>query len=197
MTMPKSYTPVLEGEDFCQGDVVSVRWDSSAPLSDLRELAIVLTADCDIAQKKMGSHYTLLTLVDARDYIKKIWMRSEIEKKSLRLTKELLESLQKFSSDAQAEEQIKSFYEWLENSEPESVATRLALNPVSDAVNKVGWIKSARLHCRNPDSIPAFFVTLLQWCQSGTREVDYIFLRVQRWNLRDSESISIFRQLDS
>ena len=44
------------------------------------EWGVIITADCDIAQEKMGEFFTYLVLRSAREYVRHVWATEEISK---------------------------------------------------------------------------------------------------------------------
>lgn len=44
------------------------------------EWGVIITADCDIAQYKMGDYFTYLVILPAQDYLEHIWAAEEIGK---------------------------------------------------------------------------------------------------------------------
>lgn len=68
---------VAEGVPIRQGDVIRAD-DQSGDGSPI--WAVIVTADCDIAQGKMGSFFTCLEVVTATDYIGHYWAADELSK---------------------------------------------------------------------------------------------------------------------
>jgi hypothetical protein len=62
-----------------QGDVIQLdaRGDDADPF-----WGVIVTADCDIAQEKMGEFYTYLRIATAREYVERIWASEELAKAS-------------------------------------------------------------------------------------------------------------------
>ncbi len=55
----ETYVEIPDGDDISQGDVIKIEeFDSDGHAIPEVDYGIVITADCDIAQKKMGDHYT-------------------------------------------------------------------------------------------------------------------------------------------
>ncbi|WP_342714126.1 hypothetical protein [Bradyrhizobium sp. B039] len=70
------FKPISDQTPFRQGDVI--RRDpigSSQP-----SWGVIITADCDIAQEKMGEFYTYLVVRSARDYVEQVWAGEELLK---------------------------------------------------------------------------------------------------------------------
>ena len=66
---------------FAQGDVLAefkARADNYNSSSDV--FLVILTADCDIYNLKMGKHFTVIFVVTAEYYLKQIWAEVEISK---------------------------------------------------------------------------------------------------------------------
>lgn len=72
--MPKYYHRVKDKNEILQGDVFKVGENCNSIFSKDEQYAVLITADCDISQKKMGNYYTFLPIISARDYIEKYWL---------------------------------------------------------------------------------------------------------------------------
>lgn len=70
MLRKDEYVDVSSSDPIRQGDIFSLT--SVAP-EDPPPLGIILTADCDIAQEKMGTEYTYIPIVSATYYMRYIW----------------------------------------------------------------------------------------------------------------------------
>ncbi|MBB1478506.1 hypothetical protein H5186_03380 [Pseudoalteromonas sp. SG41-2] len=67
-----------------QGDVFKVGSSCGDIFGPLEDFAVVITADCDIVNKKMGDYFTILPMISTESYLKEIWLKKIIsdEKKS-------------------------------------------------------------------------------------------------------------------
>jgi hypothetical protein len=81
MTEHAFFQPVSDQSPFRQGDVIrrdiTPRGEGQPATA---EWGVIITADCDIAQEKMGEFFTYLVIRSARDYIEQVWASEEISK---------------------------------------------------------------------------------------------------------------------
>lgn len=61
-----------------QGDVFKVGSNCEDIFGPHEEYAVVITADCDIANKKMGDYFTVLPMISTESYLKHIWLKKVI-----------------------------------------------------------------------------------------------------------------------
>ena len=62
-----------------QGDILCTRaFDEQGNDGLARKWGVIVTADCDIAQGKMGGLFTYLTIVTAQEYLEHIWATDQI-----------------------------------------------------------------------------------------------------------------------
>ena len=83
-SQPRFFADVTDDDDLCQGDVVHALGSDG----QVARIAMIVTADCDIAQNKSGNEITLLQIVSADNYIRKTWAPLEID----RITKRQIET---------------------------------------------------------------------------------------------------------
>lgn len=79
MTEHEFFQPVSDQSPFRQGDVIKRNLSQSAEgQPTTAEWGVIITADCDIAQEKMGEFFTYLVIRSARDYVERVWASEEI-----------------------------------------------------------------------------------------------------------------------
>lgn len=84
------FTQIEDTEEVRQGDIIR----QLNPKNGLTErLGIVITADCDIAQKKNGERYTWLEIVPMATYVEGPWAQEQLRKLSEKRSKGVLEYL--------------------------------------------------------------------------------------------------------
>ncbi|WP_313295060.1 hypothetical protein [Pseudomonas sp.] len=84
------FTQIDDTEEVRQGDIIR----QLNPKSGLTErLGIVITADCDIAQKKNGERYTWLEIVPMAAYVEGPWAQEQLRKLSEKRSKGMLDYL--------------------------------------------------------------------------------------------------------
>ena len=84
------FTQIEDSEEVRQGDIIR-KLDPKT--GETKKLGIVITADCDIAQKKAGDRYTWLEIVPMAVYIKGPWAQEQLRKLSEKRSKAICESL--------------------------------------------------------------------------------------------------------
>lgn len=84
------FTQIDDTEEVRQGDIIR----QLNPKNGLTErLGIVITADCDIAQKKNGERYTWLEIVPMAAYVEGPWAQEQLRKLSEKRSKGVLDYL--------------------------------------------------------------------------------------------------------
>lgn len=142
--------PIDDDEPFCQGDIL-VR-DVSGEGYDF-EAYLIITADCDIAQKKMGSNFTVLPVKQIRDYIKYDWADVQLSKQLFDLSEKLSHFLkEKHIEDASAMSGV-GVRDWIGRRGAESVVTAFQINEKSDAYSYCSAIERI-LRRESSDVIP-------------------------------------------
>lgn len=84
------FTQIEDTDDVRQGDIIR-KLDPKT--GEIEKLGIVITADCDIAQKKAGERYTWLEIVPMAAYIEGPWAREQLRKLSEKRSKAIREQL--------------------------------------------------------------------------------------------------------
>lgn len=120
--------------DLRQGDILV---NHPLPGKLPSRMLVVVTADCDIAQNKFGTHLACLRITWYSDYVRDVWGSSEIEKTREKLAKQLGEQMRSAHKAATGLERKISdtrAIEWLEEASPEDIAEALSVS--SDAQKK-------------------------------------------------------------
>ncbi|HKU28242.1 MAG TPA: hypothetical protein VJQ54_22435 [Candidatus Sulfotelmatobacter sp.] len=84
------FTQIEDTEDVRQGDIIR---KLNSKTGEVEKLGIVITADCDIAQKKAGERYTWLEIVSMTAYVEGPWAQEQLRKLSERRSKAICEHL--------------------------------------------------------------------------------------------------------
>lgn len=79
----------LDVEGVLQGDIFEVGENCSDIFKKEEKYAVVITADCDIAQNKMGRFFTLLPIISAQDYLTEYWIKGLFEKELKKIAEEV------------------------------------------------------------------------------------------------------------
>lgn len=88
--MTKFFTEINGVEDIRQGDIIR---KLNPNTGNAEKLGIVITADCDIAQRKAGERYTWLEIVPMVAYIEGPWAHEQLRKLSEKRSKEVCDYL--------------------------------------------------------------------------------------------------------
>lgn len=84
------FTQIEDTEEVRQGDIIRKLHPTTG---EVERLGIVITADCDIAQRKAGERYTWLEIVPMAAYIEGPWAQEQLRKLSERRSKAIREYL--------------------------------------------------------------------------------------------------------
>jgi len=84
------FTQIEDTEEVRQGDIIRKLHPETG---EAEKLGIVITADCDIAQRKVGERYTWLEIVPMAAYIEGPWAQEQLRKLSEKRSKAICEYL--------------------------------------------------------------------------------------------------------
>ena len=84
------FTQIEDTEEVRQGDIIR---KLNPKTGEAETLGIVITADCDIAQRKVGERYTLLEIVPVAAFIEGPWAQEQLRKLSEKRSKAICEYL--------------------------------------------------------------------------------------------------------
>lgn len=82
--------PIEDTEDVRQGDIIR-KFNSKT--GEVEKIGIVITADCDIAQKKAGERYTWLEIMPMTGYVEGPWAQEQLRKLSEKRSKTICDNL--------------------------------------------------------------------------------------------------------
>lgn len=180
--MSDHFVFVDDATDIRQGDIV--RQISDNP-THCKIWGVIITADCDIAQRKAGNRYTWLEIIKLEDYLEKDWapdqLRKLIEKQS-RFASEGLNGLIKRSGRDLAPLSPTSICVWLSDTTAEEILSSInGTNKVTDAklVTALGVIRVA-LGCQ--DTCTQLARLRQAWTLQGRDE------EIQQTSIRDAFS---------
>lgn len=88
--MTSFFTQIEDTEEVRQGDIIRKLHPKTG---EAEKLGIVITADCDIAQRKAGERYTWLEIVPIAAYIEGPWAQVQLRKLSEKRSKAICEYL--------------------------------------------------------------------------------------------------------
>lgn len=84
------FTQIEDTEEVRQGDIIR---KLNPTTGETERLGIVITADCDIAQKKAGERYTWLEIASMAAYVEGPWAQEQLRKLSEKRSKGTLDYL--------------------------------------------------------------------------------------------------------
>jgi hypothetical protein len=115
------FTQIEDTEEVRQGDIIRKLHPKTG---EVEKLGIVITADCDIAQRKAGERYTWLEIVPMTAYIEGPWAQEQLRKLSEKRSKGICEYLngqiRKLQLDLAALTH-ESLVQWLRSKTPEDI----------------------------------------------------------------------------
>ncbi|MBW0298775.1 hypothetical protein B4P00_21640 [Shewanella xiamenensis] len=131
--MTAFFKQIEDTEEVRQGDIIR---SLNPKTGKAAKLGVVITADCDIAQRKASERYTWLEIVPMKDYIEGPWALEQLRKLSEKRSKTICEYLngqiRKLNPNLTALTH-NSLVNWLrEKTAEEILATALGQQPVPD-----------------------------------------------------------------
>jgi hypothetical protein len=115
------FAQIEDIDEVRQGDVIR---KLNARTGETEKLGIVITADCDIAQRKAGERYTWLEIVPMTAYIEGPWAQEQLRKLSEKRSKAICEHLNGQIRKLQpglAALTHESLVQWLRTKTPEEI----------------------------------------------------------------------------
>jgi hypothetical protein len=117
--MDEYFVRIKEKDEIRQGDIIC-----RDPSKHKSQWGVIITADCDIAQRRSRGNYIWLEIVSNDDYIDGPWateqIRKFLDKDGIALINQLNDILKKKDSSL-TDLTLKSLCEWLETSKPEEI----------------------------------------------------------------------------
>ena len=119
--MNEFFKNISDDDDIRQGDIIRMIHPASPPIVTY---GVVVTADCDIAQKKAGERYSWLEVLSMNDYVDGPWAEEQLrklaEKQGKALCEHLNAQLRKLDSNL-SPLTAKTLAEWLESCSAEEI----------------------------------------------------------------------------
>lgn len=117
------FTQIEETEEIRQGDIIR---KLNSKTGEVEKLGVVITADCDIAQRKASERYTWLEILPMAAYVEGPWAREQLrklsEKRSRAVCEYLNAQIRKQNPDLVALTHD-SLVHWLQNKTSEEILT--------------------------------------------------------------------------
>lgn len=208
------WTVLDQDADLRQGDILVNR---PGPGRLPSRMLVVVTADCDIAQNKFGTHLACLRVTWYGEYVRDIWSASELEKAREKLAKQLgeqIRSAHKASSGIDSRISDVRAIEWVEEVSPEDIARALSVSSDAQArfIKNLTKPHAALLAAANADSPFMKLVTLRSELDEDPAEVaatklvqrardeklpDDVFILPGLPDFEDKPAIVLLRQVEA
>ncbi|MDO0944174.1 hypothetical protein [Chromohalobacter israelensis] len=123
--MSKYFKETSDSEEIMQGDIIRAK---SQDFSTQDHLGVIITADCDIFQKKSNDTLTYLKILHLEDYVNEAWaikqQKKMREKQENPICEQINAKLRKSGKDLSpiTHESLK---EWLKHHEPEKITEKI------------------------------------------------------------------------
>lgn len=125
----ETYVEIPDGDEIAQGDVIKIeKFDSKGLSISVVDYGIVITADCDIAQRKMGDHYTYVRVISAIRYLDEYWSVASLKDKKKKIHSEVAQKIRKLYTVVNPAASLLSeqdLDDWLSESTVDSIADGL------------------------------------------------------------------------
>lgn len=130
--MTSFFAHIEDTDDIRQGDIIR---KINTRTGTAEKLGIVITADCDIAQKKAGERYTWLEVLPMKAYIEGPWAQEQLRKLSEKRSKGICDQL-----NGQLRQQYphlkaltnESLAQWLRNRSAKDILTKITGEPTRE-----------------------------------------------------------------
>ncbi len=86
---------VTRSEEVLQGDIFKITNSDNELFSKGEVFVFIVTADCDIANNKMGNYYSVLPIISAEFYLENYWVKEFFKKENEKILTELVSRLNK------------------------------------------------------------------------------------------------------
>lgn len=164
------FTQIEDTEEVRQGDIIR---KLNPKTGEAEKLGVVITADCDIAQKKASERYTWLEIVPIAAYIEGPWAQEQLRKLSEKRSKTICEYLngqiRKRQSDLAALTH-ESLVQWLRSKTAEEIlATATGQTPAPHG-NPLRELQAFALTVRADANQSAFNRLKAAWTLFGIEE---------------------------
>ncbi|WP_369051412.1 hypothetical protein [Burkholderia gladioli] len=174
------FTQIEDTDEVRQGDIIR-KLDPET--GEVEKLGIVITADCDIAQKKAGERYTWLEIVPMAAYIEGAWAQEQLRKLSAKHSKAVCEHLnsqiRKLQPDL-APLTHGSLVQWLRSKTAEEIFTSATgMSPSADSA-PLRQLKGFALTVSANDTQNSFGRLKAAWTHFGVGE------KTQRESVRNA-----------
>ncbi|NSY33774.1 hypothetical protein DS891_09260 [Pseudoalteromonas sp. JC28] len=84
-----------EYKGILQGDVFKVGSNCGDIFGPIEKFVVVITADCDIVNKKMGDYFTVLPMISTESYLEEVWLKKIISDEQKSYMQKLAEHINK------------------------------------------------------------------------------------------------------
>jgi len=120
------WSAVPDDEQFAQGDIIR---RVAGEDGHLAEYGVIITADCDIVQKKAADRLSFIEVAPIADYLEQVWapdqLRKHVEKQCRVAVEQIAAALRRLGSDLDLTET--SLADWLRRRTPEEIGGSLGI----------------------------------------------------------------------
>jgi hypothetical protein len=168
--MTSFFTTIEDTEEIRQGDIIR---RLNPQHSKVEALGIVITADCDIAQKKASERYTWLEILPMTSYIEGPWAQEQLRKLAEKRSKAICEYLNGQIRKIQpglAALTHESLSQWLQSKTAEEVMASATGQAPKDGSKPLSDLQAFALTVRTDNNQSAFSRLKAAWTLFGLDE---------------------------
>ena len=174
------FTQIEDTEEIHQGDVIR-KLDPKT--GEVEALGIVITADCDIAQRKASERYTWLEILPMAAYVEGPWAQEQLrklaEKRSKAICEQLTGQIRKQHAGL-ADLTHESLVQWLSSKTAEEIIASATGQPAPTNGKQLNDLKGFALAVSADKTQSAFSRLKAAWTLFGVEE------KTQKGNVRDA-----------
>ena len=139
------FQPVSDSDPFRQGDIICL--GPRGPQTEPR-WGVIITADCDIAQQKMGDFFTFVNIVTARYYVEVIWAEEELLKLRSRLANSMVATIlatERLRDPNVRPLRVRDLLDWVHEDGSQSVVDSINIKPADARIRALQGLETLRL----------------------------------------------------
>jgi len=164
------FTPIEDTEEVRQGDIIR---KLNPETGEAERLGVVITADCDIAQRKASERYTWLEITPMAAYIDGPWAQEQLRKLSEKRSNEICEYLNGRISKLEpglAALTHESLVRWLRDKTADEIMARATGHAPAEDDQRLRALRGFALTVSNNENQSAFNRLKAAWALFGLKE---------------------------
>lgn len=164
------FTQIEDTDEVRQGDIIR---KLNAETGRTEKLGIVITADCDIAQKKAGERYTWLEIIPMAAYIDGPWSQEQLRKLAEKRSRSICEYLNSQIRNVHpglAPLTQDSLAQWLKSKTAEEILTTATGKAPAENAKSLRELQGFALTVSADETQSAFSRLKAAWALFGTDE---------------------------